>query len=154
MGTEAEFDRAIAENPRDPLIRGVFGDWLCDQNDPRGPGYVAMGRLGLLPDTAMGLPGYHDGSGIREVLFDETITWPYYEVLGPGSRAGYTAVRASPDSALPRPWFLACWGISEDDVLLPWIMGLKLKVIDDQVALSFARLSHALQHRYGVEGLR
>jgi uncharacterized protein (TIGR02996 family) len=45
--SEDDFQRQLDANPKDHHTRLVFADWLDERNDPRGPGYRALGRLRL-----------------------------------------------------------------------------------------------------------
>lgn len=47
MTTEEDFQRALDADPENGGLRMVFADYLDEQGDPRGPGYRALGLLGL-----------------------------------------------------------------------------------------------------------
>lgn len=49
MWTEDDFQRALDANPDDHNARLVFADWLDERDDPRGPGYRALGILQRVP---------------------------------------------------------------------------------------------------------
>ena len=51
MSDEESFQAALDAAPDDQVTRAVFGDWLEDRGDPRGPGYRALARLGRVPLT-------------------------------------------------------------------------------------------------------
>lgn len=46
---EAAFQAALDAEPDNGSLRQVFADYLDDIDDPRGPGYRALGRLGIRP---------------------------------------------------------------------------------------------------------
>lgn len=47
---EAAFQAALDAEPDNGSLRQVFADYLDDIDDPRGPGYRALGRLGIRPN--------------------------------------------------------------------------------------------------------
>lgn len=133
--SEDDFRGQLDADPRASHLRAVFGDWLQDHDDPRGPGFSAMGALGLVPDFAGGIPSYHDGTGIILSGVNELTHEPM--------------TRLAPlESALPMPWFIVCWGETEDDVGLAWVINGNLRRLDDNVALAFLKLPPELQQKY------
>lgn len=134
FNTEDDFRDRLDEDPGNWQLRSIFGDWLQERGDPRGPGFTAMGALHLVPDFTAHIPAYHDGSAVVE------------DRIG-GART--SRVRDAPlESALPLPWYIACWGETEDDVGLCWIINRNLRALDDNVALAFQKLPGELQQKY------
>ncbi len=63
MNEEDAFHAHLDQFPDDHTARQVFADWLDEHNDPRGPGYRALGKLGKTPENHK---GSHRWWGARE----------------------------------------------------------------------------------------
>lgn len=66
MTTEDDFQNQLDQCPEDHNTRLVFADWLDERNDPRGPGYRALGMCRVYPhkNTFTGKSFvYHNGKG-------------------------------------------------------------------------------------------
>jgi uncharacterized protein (TIGR02996 family) len=47
--TEDDFQKQLDAEPHDHHTRLIFADWLDERDDPRGPGYRALGTLQRVP---------------------------------------------------------------------------------------------------------
>jgi len=133
MTTEEDFQALLDANPDDHHTRGVFGDWLCDRDDPRGPGYQAMGRIRKHPVRIVDPSDPTEanwvlGDGAHPELIDQSREhpdWPYHNAL------------------LPRVWWHALpltRGTRRDHVTCRvgcWAYFMTRREADDTVARAF-----------------
>lgn len=116
MTTEDDFHAALAANPDDWQTMLVFADWLDDRDDPRGPGYRALGRLERAPLAA---PVYGTWNRPeKKYVFDRERTLEF-------------PLRPLESYHLPGDWWDAgAWGRYDSR-----------RAAEDAAALAFARLS-------------
>lgn len=120
MSEEDAFQAALDADPDDHHTRLVFADWLDDRDDPRGPGYRALGM------------GEHRPS--KWAAFRQWFWWKWKD-------GGYA--ERHPDM-LPADWFNAIPGRKDSGVA--WPAGhqqLSRRSAEDAAALAFATLPPA-----------
>lgn len=105
MNEEAAFFAAINENPGDSTTRLVFADWLDDRGDPRGAGFRAIVRLGIVP--------------VKSVSKDRSDGYVWY-VWNVAKYTSYKWRKPLPGNSyscamLPKRWFLLLEGFTESD---------------------------------------
>jgi uncharacterized protein (TIGR02996 family) len=97
MDEEEAFQAALDAKPDCHVTRLVFADWLDERGDPRGPGYRAMGGLGVVPHNLFGNPhglwwfckaAAASGYGLPYEWFDR-ILHPFKDNSDIFPRAGY-----------------------------------------------------------------
>lgn len=161
MTTEDDLQSLINRNPKDTSTRGLIGDMLMESGDQRGPGYLALARLGRRPSLRAhrsnearwrmaAFPAYHGGDGLsvytmaevfdkldlQEKLVAMTVE-QQREVVDEMLRT--IILPANPVHSLPKTWFNVCWGNFwfRDESALPWVISDDRRKLDDMVALSF-----------------
>jgi uncharacterized protein (TIGR02996 family) len=89
MTDEESFQAALDANPDDAHCRLVFADWLDERDDPRGPGYRALGETWRRPHEtedeiryydAESYEGLYDGA-IVDVCPESNLTHDWYKLL-------------------------------------------------------------------------
>lgn len=118
MTTAADFHAALRADRDAHHARLVFADWLDERDDPRGPGYRALGMLGRRPAYCNTEPTWFNAADTRV-----------------GGREG-------PED-LPRDWFLLLEGWDDNDGTYwrDWAgSGDAQARAEDAAALAFARL--------------
>lgn len=174
MTTEDALQAAIDKHPGEMTPRLQLADLLVENGDPRGPGYLAMARLGRRP-CLRGMPGYHNGVGTwdiessdirRLVTKDPWISseWKAHNAsklnlrmqakhrmrLPGGIWVDAIRIRANPIHALPLIWYRACWGEkwwSDEDVGMEWVFSKERRRVDDMVAEAFPRTPKVYQDK-------
>jgi hypothetical protein len=172
MDTETLLQQQIDEHPGEAVLYGELADFLLEHGDPRGPGYMALYRLGKRP-CPRSMPGYHNGAGTTDIELSQiskliatdqwvASEWKAHQAsklsrrmqarhrmrLDGGIWVDAVRIHSNQAHALPPTWYRACWGgkwWTDEDVQMEWVISKERRTLDDLVAAAFARTPQAFR---------